>query len=93
MTSPIRGRALIDVNSSVRKHHMVVEHVLSAHGLSGCDTVATYFGIEKLTVLKILKKEMYILSKVDDIRSSLPDVIDQSTAFMLLVTDNRNVTQ
>ena len=45
MVSPICGRAVIDINATVDLHRVIIPDVLAAHGLTGCDTVATYFGI------------------------------------------------
>jgi hypothetical protein len=83
MVSPIKGRALIDINSSVEKHQAVMNNLLAAHALTGCDTVATYFGIGKGVALKALKSNAHNLSKVGDTNSSLQDAIQQSTRFML----------
>ena len=43
MVSPIRGRAVIDINATVDRHRDIIPYLLAAHGLTGCDTVATYF--------------------------------------------------
>ena len=83
MVSPVRGRACIDINASVEKNRSVMGDVLAAHGLTGCDTVATYHGIGKGTALKTLKSGKHTLSKVGDSGSTLPDVLQQSTRFML----------
>ena len=54
MVSPIRGRAVIDINATVDLHRDIIPDLLAAHGLTGCDTVATYFGIGKAAVLRVL---------------------------------------
>ena len=41
MVSPIQGRVVLDINASVEKYHIIPD-VLTAHGLSVCDTVASY---------------------------------------------------
>ena len=33
-------RAVIDIAATCRKHAAIVPHLLAAHALSGCDTVA-----------------------------------------------------
>ncbi len=53
MVSPIQGQAVFDINA-VEQHHMIIPDLLAAHGLIGGDTVATYFGIGKTGVLKML---------------------------------------
>ena len=54
MTSPIHQRAVIDIKATVHVHHSIITNLLAAHALSGCDTIASYFGIGKGTVLKTL---------------------------------------
>ncbi len=39
--SPIKGRTVVDIASTVQKHSDIVEGTLLAHSLSGCDTVAS----------------------------------------------------
>ena len=53
--SLIKGRTVVDIGKPVQKHSEIVEGILPAHALSGCDTVASYFGIGKATVAKILR--------------------------------------
>lgn len=56
MESPIRGRLLIDIKTTVQKHRDIVPDLLAAHALSGCDTTACHFGIGKCKVVKVLEK-------------------------------------
>jgi hypothetical protein len=51
MSSPIQQRSTVDIKATVQAHHTVIP---AAHALSGCDTVPTYFGIGKGTVLRTL---------------------------------------
>ena len=83
MISPIRGRTVIDINASVDNNRAIMGHLLAAHGLTGCDTVAIYHGIGKGKALKVLRSNTHSLSKVGDITTSLPDVLRQATPFML----------
>ena len=53
--SPIKRRTVVDIGKTVLKHSEIVERILPVHALSGCDTVASYFGIGKTTVLKTLR--------------------------------------
>ena len=50
MVSPKRDRKMIDINHTVLEHSDAMDNLLAAHGLSGCDTVATYFNVGKKTV-------------------------------------------
>ena len=42
---------MVDIGKTVQKHYEIVEGILPVHALSGCDIVASYFGIGKATVL------------------------------------------
>jgi hypothetical protein len=55
MESPIKGMTVVDIGKTVHNHSEIVEGILPAHALSGCDTVASYFGIGEATVLKTLR--------------------------------------
>ena len=83
MVSPIRGRTVIDINESVGKNRAIMGDLLAAHGLTGCDTVATYHGIGKGVALKVLRSETLSLSKVGDMTLSVEEALEQSTSFML----------
>ena len=54
MDSPVRDRAVLDIRQTTPKHTHIPTDLLSAHAISGCDTVAGYFGIDKGTVIKKL---------------------------------------
>ena len=94
MISPIRGRTVIDINASVNKNPAVMEDILAAHGLTGCDTVATYHGIGKGIALKVLRSGGLSLSKVADITNSVQDALGQSTSFIVsLFIRNQHLRQ
>ena len=57
--------------------------MLAAHVVSGCDTVATYFGIGKSSVLKVLKSGKYSLSTMGDPKVALDDIYQQASQFVL----------
>ena len=54
MESPLKGRAIIDIDATVQQNLSIIPALLVAHALSGCDTVASYYGIGKGIVLKVL---------------------------------------
>lgn len=83
MISPVSGRTMIDINASVDKNTAVMSNLLAAHGLTGCDTVATYHGIGKGVALKILRSGALSLSKVGDVTASIQDALLQATPFIL----------
>ena len=58
-----------------------VEGILPAHALSGCDTVASYFGIGKATVLKTLRSG-HTLNLLGTPGHSMEFVIQQATSFI-----------
>ena len=65
----------------MQKHANIVPQLLAAHGLSGCDTVAQLYGIEKGTVVKKLKAG-HGLSHLGNIDASIDDVLAEATAFI-----------
>jgi hypothetical protein len=83
MVSPIYGRAVIGINATVKHHWSIIPEHPSAHGLTGCDTVATYFGIGKGVALKVLRGGLYPLSYLGDTSHSLSEVASQATPFIL----------
>ena len=54
VSPPIRGRVVIDINATVDLPRDIIPDLLAAHGLTECDTVATYFGIGKVAALRSL---------------------------------------
>ena len=83
MVSPIRGRAVIDINATVDLHRDIIPDLLAAHGLTGCDTVATYFGIGKAAVLRVLASGVHALTYVVDTSRILSEITAQATPFIL----------
>ena len=83
MTSPIRERTVIDINASVDKNRTIMDNLLAAHGLTGCDTVAMYHGIGKGVTLKVLRTSNLSLSKIGDITVSIEEAVVQATHFIL----------
>ncbi|KAG1655292.1 hypothetical protein GQR58_024612 [Nymphon striatum] len=56
----------------------IANDLLAAHGLTGCDTVASCYGIGKGVALKVLRSNKHKLNYVD-----LTDVVEQATHFMI----------
>ena len=54
MEPTIQGRSSANIGYTVAKHRSLAPQLHSAHALSGCDTVASYFGIGKTKVVKVL---------------------------------------
>ena len=81
MQSPIKDRTIVDIPKSVTQHEEIIPNILPAHAITGCDTVAPYFGIGKGKIEKLLKQG-YDLSGIGNVHSSLNDVIQQATEFI-----------
>ena len=82
MESPSRERAVIDIQLTVEKHKNIVKQLLPAHALSGCDTVACYFGVGKGSVVKTLRAG-YKLDTLGNTDVALDVVIKESTQFKM----------
>ena len=89
MISPIQQRSLIDIKVSVQTHRSIIPGLPAAHALSGCDTVPTYFGIGKGSVLKNLIAAPNSLSLFGCLEAPLSDVVDQATKFIGACYGNR----
>jgi hypothetical protein len=76
-----KDRICVDIKETAAKHSNIITHLLPAHALTGCDTVAHYWGIGKTTVVKILQSG-YRLYKIGDISSSKAEVVNEATLFM-----------
>ena len=83
MVSQIRGRAVIDINATVDLHGDIIPYLLEAHGLTGCDTVATQFGTGKAATLRVLTSCVHALTYVGDTRRILSEVTAHTTPFIL----------
>ena len=71
----------VNTGSTVAKHRSIAPHLPSAHALTGCDTVASYFSIGKTKVVKALEAG-HRLSHLGSPMVSLEDVLCESTAFV-----------
>ena len=65
------------------EHLDVMDNLLAAHFLSGCDSVDPYFTIGKTTVLNVLKGNTYRLDHLGNMEKSIQDVYQQATPFIL----------
>ena len=86
MDSPSRGRHVLDINATARLNLSIVPGLLAAHALTGCDTVASFYGIGKGKALKVLKSGNYKLSLIGD--TGLPmaqygKLIEEASRFLL----------
>ena len=51
-----KGRSVIDIGESVKKHPGIMPYILQMHALTGCDSVGSYHGIGKATAINVLEK-------------------------------------
>ncbi|KAG1664960.1 Dual specificity protein phosphatase 16 [Nymphon striatum] len=83
MVSPVQGRAVLDINAAVEVHKLIIPDLLAAHGLTGCDTVASCYGIGKRVALKVLRSNKHKLNYLGNTDVDLTDVVEQATHFMI----------
>ena len=76
-----QGHSSANIGSTVAKHRSITPQLLSAHALSGCDTVASYFGIGKTKVVKVLEAGNR-LNHLENASANLEDVVCESPAFI-----------
>ena len=74
-------RLSVNIGSTVAKHRSIAPHLLSAHALTGCDTVASYFGIDKTKIVKALDAG-HSLSHLGNPVASLEDALCESATFV-----------
>ena len=78
-TSP--SRTVIDIAATAKKHAQIAPSLLSAHALSGCDTTAYYWGVGKVSVVKVLQKGHKLLT-LGNLEARLEDVVQEATLFV-----------
>ena len=55
MVSPKKGKLATDIDATVATHGDLLSSLLEAHIISGCDTVCSYHGIGKSTILSVVR--------------------------------------
>ena len=78
-TSP--SRTSVDIKATAEKHPDIIDNILAAHVLSGCDTVSSLWGVGKAKIIKVLKtgKKLETLGQIE---APLDDVIAECTSFI-----------
>ena len=81
MQSTSTERDILHVRETVRSNEDIVHFLVAAHFLSGCNTVASYYGLGKMTVVKRLKhgKKLSLFGQLD---SNIDDVVKEATLFI-----------
>ena len=75
-----QGHSSANIGSTFAKHRSIAPQLLSAHALSGFDTVASYFGIGKIKVVKVLV-EGNRLNHLGNLSANQKDVLYELTPF------------
>jgi len=78
-TSP--KRTSTDIGACSLKHSNIAPHIMAAHALSGCDTVAHFCNVGKGIVFKVLSNG-YELSKLGVIEEDFDEVLNEATSFI-----------
>ena len=78
------GHNVISVNDVVSNHQKIMPNLLAAHALTGCDTVSSFSGIGKASVLKTLKKFNGQL-KLGNLTTSTAEVTESCLQFVCLL--------
>ena len=68
----------MDICRTIKNEEQIAHDLLACHALSGCDSVACYFGIGKVKALKTLRAG-FSLSCIGDTHASFPNVTKQAT--------------
>ena len=72
------SRSLIDINEVAKKHAEIVPSLISAHALSGSDSVPKLYSIGNNIVIKHLKDQNLSLSSLGDTAVLLANVYAES---------------
>ncbi len=81
-------RTVVDIGATATKHASIVQHVLAAHALSGCDTVACLYGNGKARAIKVLQKGCTLLN-LGNPNAHISDVITEATLFVAATYGSR----
>ncbi|KAG7154933.1 hypothetical protein Hamer_G025743 [Homarus americanus] len=85
-TSP--SRSTINIKSTVENLRDFVDDIMTAHALSGCDTVAHLYGIGKITAIQTLKSG-HRLDKLGKIVAQITEVVSQAARFIAACYDSK----
>ena len=92
MESLARDRKCVDIRATATQHKEIYPHLLTAHALSGCDTVAQCWGVGKGKVVKVLKAG-HTLPSIGTVSASEAEVVQEATSFMAsCYGDNKSTT-
>ncbi|KAL8571528.1 hypothetical protein ACOMHN_056823 [Nucella lapillus] len=84
MESCSSGHNVICVNDVISSHQNIMPNLLAAHALTGCDTVSSFSGIGKASVLKTLTKFSGQF-KLGNLTASAEEVTESCLQFVCLL--------
>ena len=84
MASCSASTSVICVNEVVRAHSEILPNLLAGHALTGCDTVSSFCGIGKATVLKKLKAFKGLL-KLGELSVPMDDILKSCLEFTTML--------
>lgn len=82
MSATSCGRAAVDIKATTQKHKDIADQLLSAHAISGCDTVSQLFGIGKASVIKVVKANNIKLDGLGIFSIPFENIVKQATSFV-----------
>ena len=74
---------VIGIAATYHKHISIMPNILPAHALPRCDTVGSYFGIGKPTIIEPLKSNATFLTSIGELTSSLQLCETEGTNLLL----------
>ena len=82
------NRSVISINDVVRKHKGIMDNLLAAYALTGCDTTSGLYGIGKGRMLKVLENYKGTLQAVGDLEADDGIVVQQCNRFVAQLYHN-----
>ena len=74
-------RSIYDIKETVEANKEIMPSIVAAHALSGCDSVAPYHGVGKLSIIKRLKEGMKLLH-MGCLNEDFGKVIEEATTLI-----------
>jgi hypothetical protein len=80
MQSPIKGCSCNDIKETLCINCDIVPTIVALHALTGCDSVAGTFGIDKTKAVKVSRQSL-TFDQLGQTTADLTEVVKQSTDF------------
>ena len=85
MIATSTSRTSVDTKATAEKHSDIVDNILAAHVLSGCDTVLSLWGVKKRTIIKVLRTGKKKLETLGQREVQLDDVTAECIVYCMLI--------